>query len=174
MRGVFYCLQLGKVEPGAQPVPENRGQGPGLPKDPEVKTVGNDESKRWRGGKGGEARIEERVNATYAYILEGGTRRQIVERTASRFNVSIRTAHDDYSKAMVLLKEEQIATREDLLNQIQALRLAGAKKALQKGQLQTFSMLLKDMGSVIGECEPLSGTEDAVKLNIQIEDKRKD
>ena len=78
-------------------VPENRGQGAGLPKDSDVKTVGNDESKRWRGGTGGPARIEERVNATYAYILEGGTSRQIAERTASRFNVSIRTAHDDYS-----------------------------------------------------------------------------
>ena len=145
-----------------------------MPDQPEEKktTVANDETKRWRGGKGGEARIEERVNATYAYILEGGTRRQIVERTAARFNVSIRTAHDDYSRAMVLLKEEQVATREDLLNQLQALRLAGAKKALAKGQLQTFSMLLKDLGSVIGECEPLSGAEESVKLNIQIEDKR--
>ena len=42
-------------------------------------TVANDESKRWRGGKGPEARIEERVNACYSYILEGGTRRQITE-----------------------------------------------------------------------------------------------
>ena len=93
-------------------------------------------------------------------------------RLSARFGTSIRTSDTDYSKAMVLLKEEQIATREDLLNQIQALRLAGAKKALAKGQLQTFSMLLKDMGAVIGEAEPLSGAEDAVKLNIQIEDKR--
>ena len=153
-------------------MPENRGKGAGLPKDPEAKTVGNDESKRWRGGTGSQQRIEERVNATYAYILEGGTRRQIAERTASRFNVSIRTAHDDYARAMELLKKEQIATREDLLNQIQALRLAGARKALAKGQLQTFSMLLKDMGAVIGEAEPLNAAEDAVKLNIQIEDKR--
>jgi len=150
-------------------VPENRGKGAGLPKDPEVKTVGNDPEKRWRGGKGGEAKMEERANATYAYILEGGTRRQIVERTAARFNVSIRTAHDDYSRAMELLKTEQIATRADLLNQIQALRLAGARKALAKGQLQTFSMLLKDMGAVIGEVEPLNTQENAPTLNISIE-----
>ena len=145
-----------------------------VPDQPEEKktTVANDESKRWRGGKGPEARIEERVNACYSYILEGGTRRQITERLSARFGTSIRTSDTDYSKAMVLLKEEQIATREDLLNQIQALRLAGAKKALAKGQLQTFSMLLKDMGAVIGEAEPLSGAEEAVKLNIQIEDKR--
>ena len=137
-------------------------------------TVANDETKRWRGGKGGEARIEERVNACYSYILEGGTRRQITDRLSQRFGTSVRTADSDYSRAMELLKKEQIATREDLLNQIQALRLAGAKKALAKGQLQTFSMLLKDMGAVIGEAEPLNAAEDAVKLNIQIEDKRKD
>ena len=113
--------------------------------------------------------MEERANATYAYILEGGTRRQIAERTAARFNVSIRTAHDDYTRAMELLKKEQVATREDLLNQIQALRLAGARKALAKGQLQTFSMLLKDMGAVIGEAEPMSGNEEAIKLQISVE-----
>ena len=49
--------------------------------------------------------MEERANATYAYILEGGTRRQIVERTAARFN-TIRTAHDDYSRAVELLKNK--------------------------------------------------------------------
>jgi len=87
-------------------------------------SVADDESKRWRGGKGEQVRIDERVNAAYAYILDGGTRRQIAERLASRFNTSIRTSHDDYAKAMILLREEQSATREDLLNQIQALRLA--------------------------------------------------
>ena len=136
-------------------------------------TVANDESKRWRGGQGDPARIQERINATYAEILNGGTRRQITDRIVSRFGVSLRTAETDYTKAMALLKEEQQATRAELLNQLQALRLAGARKALAKGQLQTFSMLLKDMGAVIGEAEPLSGAEEAVKLNIQIEDKRK-
>jgi len=150
-------------------VPENRGKGAGLPKDPEVKTVGNDPEKRWRGGKGGADKIEERVNACYSYILEGGTRRQITEKLSSRFGTSIRTSDSDYSKAMILLKEEQIATRADLLNQIQALRLAGARKALAKGQLQTFSMLLKDMGAVIGEVEPLNTQENAPTLHIQVE-----
>ena len=145
-----------------------------MPKDPDVKTVGNDPTKRWRGGQGSEARIEERVNATYAYILEGGTRRQIAERTAARFNVSVRTAHNDYSAAMELLKKEQIATREDLLNQIQALRLAGARKALAKGQLQTFSMLLKDMGAVIGEAAPETLAIQTPDLKISIESPTED
>ena len=135
-------------------------------------TVANDESKRWRNGKGEQARIEERVNAAYAYILEGGTRRQIAERIASRFNCSVRTAHDDYAKAMVLLREEQGATREDLLNQIQALRLATVTKALRKGQLQTVAMLLKDMGAVINEAGVEQQAAAAPQLSITIDDKR--
>ena len=152
-------------------MPETRGQDSGLPKDPSVNTVGNDESKRWRGGKGAAHRVEERVNACYAYILEGGTRRQITEKLSSRFGTSVRTADDDYSKAMKLLKTEQIATREDLLNQIQALRLSVVRKAIQKNQLLTATNLLKDRGAVIGESENLTG-EESVKLNIQIEKKQ--
>ena len=135
-------------------------------------TVANDESKRWRGGKGEQARIEERVNAAYAYILEGGTRRQVAERVSSRFNCSVRTAHDDYTKAMALLREEQSATREDLLNQIQALRLATVTKALRKGQLQTVAMLLKDMGAVINEAGVEQQAAAAPQLSITIDDRR--
>ncbi len=139
-----------------------------LPHDPNVKTVANDESKRYRKGPGNAARMEERANAAYAYILTGGTRRQIAEQIAARFNCSVRTAHDDYSRAMEYLKQEQQGTRTELLNHIQALRLSGARKALAKGQLQTFAMLLKDMGAVIGEAEAESSVAD-VKLNISIE-----
>jgi len=150
-------------------VPELRGQGAGLPSDSSVKTVGNDPEKRWRNGKGAAHRIEERVNACYAYILEGGTRRQITDRLSSRFGTSVRTADSDYSKAMELLKAEQIATREDLLNQVQALRLATIKKALAKNQLQTVSMLLKDIGAVIGEAAPETLALEAPNLTIKVE-----
>ena len=70
---------------------------------------------------------------------------------------------------MELLKTEQIATREDLLNQIQALRLAAVRKALHKNQLQTVSMLLKDMGAVIGEAAPETLALEAPNLSIKIE-----
>ena len=147
---------------------DGRGEGAGLPKDPNVKTVGNDPEKRYRKGRGEQSRIEERANAAYTYILEGGTRRQVAERISARFNCSVRTAHEDYSRAMVYLKEEQQGTRAELLNQIQALRLAGARKALAKNQLMTFASLLKDMGAVIGEAEAETSVQD-VKLNISIE-----
>jgi FAD synthase len=73
---------------------------------------------------------------------------------------------------MQILKTEQIETRENLLNQIQALRLATVQKALRKGQLQTVAMLLKDMGAVIGEAAPEQQAAAAPTLNITVEDKR--
>lgn len=135
-------------------------------------TVGNDESKRWRGGRGSSVRVEERMNWCYAEILNGGTRRQITAKLTDRFGVSLRTADEDYSRAMNVLKAEQIATRGDLLNQVQALRLATVRKALSKGQLQTVAMLLKDMGAVIGEAAPEQLALQVPTLSVKIEDKQ--
>ena len=138
---------------------------------PERKTsVANDESKRYRLGKGPAHRVEERAQVCYGYILEGGTRHQIATRVSDRFNVSLRTAHEDYVRAMKLLREEQQGTREELLNQIQALRLATVTKALRKGQLQTVAMLLKDMGSVIGEAAPETLSLQVPDLKIKVEE----
>ena len=138
---------------------------------PEKKTtVANDETKRWRGGKGTQQKMEERANICYSYILEGGTRTQICNRVADRFGVSHRTAESDYSRAMELLKAEQQGTRTELLNQIQALRLATVTKALKKGQLQTVAMLLKDMGAVIGEAAPETLAINVPNLQIKIEE----
>ena len=136
---------------------------------PKKKTsVANDESKRWRGGRCSDLVVEERANATYAFILEGGTKRQVCQRVKDRFNVSLRTAFDDYGRAMDLLKEEQSETRKDILNQVQALRLAVAKKAIQKGQLQAATILLQQIGAANGEGTEFTTAEE-VKLNISIE-----
>ena len=132
-------------------------------------TVANDASKRWRNGRPSNEVIEERANATYAYILEGGTKRQIMQRCSERFNVSLRTAFDDYGRAMDLLREEQSETRKDILNQIQALRLAVAKKAIQKGQLQAATLLLQQIGAANGEGSPEQDAAAAPNLSISIE-----
>lgn len=116
--------------------------------------------------------MEERANWCYAEILNGGTRRQVLQRVMDRFGVSEVTAGRDYATAVHLLKTEQIETRENLLNQIQALRLATIKKALGKGQLQTVAILLKDMGAVIGEAAPEQQAAAAPSLSIVVEDKR--
>ena len=150
-------------------MPESEGQEIEKPT-----TVANDESKRWRGGRGPADKVEERVNWTYAEILKGGTRRQVTQRITERFGCSLRTADSDYSRALELLKVEQSATRADLLNQLQALRLATVRKALAKGQLQTVAMLLKDMGAVIGEAAPEQLAAAAPQLQITVEDKRRD
>ena len=139
-----------------------------VPKDKDVKTVANDEKKRYRLGKGPAHQVEERANATYSYILEGGTKRQICQRTADRFNVSLRTAFDDYGRAMDLLREEQSETRADILNQVQALRLAVVKRSIAKGQLQNASILLQQIGAANGEGTEFTTAEE-VKLNISIE-----
>ena len=140
-----------------------------VPKDKDVKTVGNDPSKRYRLGKGPAHQIEERANATYAYILDGGTKRQIMQRTADRFNVSLRTAYDDYGRAMDLLREEQSETRADILNQLTALRLALVTKAIKKGQLQSATILLAQLGAAAGELDPLTDAAAAPNLSISIE-----
>ena len=133
-------------------------------------TVANDETKRWRGGKGAADKMEERATWIYSEILKGGTRRQICAAAAVRFSTSERTANSDYSRAVELLKVEQQGTRTELLNQIQALRLATVRKALAKGQLQTVAMLLKDMGAVIGETVEAE-MEATPSLNITIQRK---
>lgn len=115
--------------------------------------------------------MEERMDAAYCYILEGGTRRQIVSKIVSRFNVSKVTAYKDYARAMGALQTEQVATKEDLLNQIQALRLVTIQRALKRGQLQTVCTLLKDLGAVVGEVpldHQLAGQQ-APTLNISVE-----
>ena len=135
-------------------------------------SVANDESKRYRLGKGPAHRVEERAQVCYGYILEGGTRHQIATRIADRFNVSLRTAHDDYKRAMELLREEQQGTREELLNQLQALRLAAVMRAMKKNQWQSVTTLLKDMGAVINEAGVEQQAAAAPMLNITIDDKR--
>ena len=154
-------LVSGKV-PESQPVADNNTE--------ERKTsVGDDESKRWRKGRGAAHKVEERAQVCYGYILEGGTRHQIAEKVSSRFNVSMRTAHDDYKRAMELLRKEQMGTREELLNQLQALRLATVQKALKRGHFQTVATLLGDMGRVIGEAAPEQLALQVPTLDIRIE-----
>ena len=113
--------------------------------------------------------MDERMSAAYLYILEGGTRRQISARVAARFGVSHRTADDDYTRAMKTLKNEQIQSKEDLLNQIQALRLVTVHKALKRGQYQTVCNLLKDLGATVGEVLPEQLAAQAPQLNLVIE-----
>jgi hypothetical protein len=147
-------------------VPDSEGQ--------EVKktNVANDESKRWRGGPSSQARIEERVNYAYALLLEGNTRRANAELISSKFNVSIRTAHDDLAKAMVLLREERSADREELLNIVTANRLALLRRSIRKGNYQVACHILDSLGRAAGELDAITEAAAAPVLRVEIDDKR--
>ena len=135
-------------------------------------TVANDESKRWRGGPSSQARIEERVNYAYSLLLEGNTRRANAELIASKFNVSIRTAHDDIARAMVLLREERMEDRQELLNIVTANRLALLKRSIRKGNYQVACHILDSLGRAAGELSEEQAAQAAPQLSIVVEDKR--
>lgn len=135
-------------------------------------TVANDESKRWRGGPSSQARIEERVNYAYSLLLEGNTRRANAELISSKFNVSIRTAHDDIARAMVLLREERSADREEMLNIVTANRLALLRRSIRKGNYQVACHILDSLGRAAGELSEEQAAQQQPTLSIVVEDKR--
>ena len=135
-------------------------------------SVANDESKRWRGGPSPQARIEERVNYAYSLLLEGNTRRANAELISSKFNVSIRTAHEDLAKAMVLLREERSADREELLNIVTANRLALLRRSIRKGNYQVACHILDSLGRAAGELDAITEAAAAPLLRVEIEDRR--
>jgi hypothetical protein len=137
-------------------------------------TVANDETKRWRGGRSTQARMDERVNYAYSLLLEGNTRRANAELIASRFNISIRTAHDDIAKAMKLLREERLEDRSEMLNIITASRLAVLKKAIRKGNYQVACHLLDSLGRAAGELEAVTEAAAVPLLRVEIDNKRND
>lgn len=135
-------------------------------------TVANDESKRWRGGRGAEARMEERMNFAYSLLLEGNTRRANAQLIADRFGVSIRTADADISRAMEVLKAEQCENRDSILNQVLAMRLATAKRAMKRGNFQVVAHLLDSIGRAAGELSQETAAAGAPQLSIVVEDRR--
>jgi hypothetical protein len=134
--------------------------------------VGNDESKRWRGGKGSELRMEERMNYAYSLLLEGNTRRANAQLIADRFGVSIRTADADITRAMEILRTENSEGRDSILNQVLAMRLATAKRAMKRGNFQVVAHLLDSIGRAAGENSQEQAASAAPTLNITVEDKR--
>ena len=135
-------------------------------------TVANDESKRWRGGKGSELRMEERMNYAYSLLLEGNTRRANAQLIADRFGVSIRTADADISRAMEILRTENSEGRDSILNQVLAMRLATAKRAMKRGNFQVVAHLLDSIGRAAGENSQEVASQQQPSLSIVVEDRR--
>lgn len=136
-------------------------------------TVANDETKRWRGGRPiNAAQMEERVTAAYNLMLTGGSRRSNAGHLASRFGVSIRQAENYISAAQQLMKTDFQGQKEEILNQVNALRMTAINKALKRGNLQVVAHLLDSVARSFGEGSQESQAAAAPTLNITVEDKR--
>jgi len=136
-------------------------------------TVANDESKRWRGGPSSQSRIEERVNYAYGLLLRGDTRHSRALEASKKFNISLRTAHEDIKKAMELLSKERSEDRAELLNIITANRLALLNKAIRKGNYQVACHILDSLGRAAGELDAFSAADgEGLGLHITVDDRR--
>jgi hypothetical protein len=142
------------------------------PQEEKKTTVANDESKRFRGGRPiNEAQMEERVTAAYNLMLQGGSRRSNAGHLASRFNVSIRQADTYISRAQQLLKTDFEGQREEILNQVNALRMTAIRQGLKRGNLQTVAHLLDSVARSFGELDPATNTALTVpQISIRIEE----
>ena len=112
---------------------------------------------------------EELRDAAYDLLLEGGTRHQIIRRIhQENYENSWNDCEKAYYAAAAFLKQEQIETREILLDVLQANRLSGIQKALKRGQMMAAAALMRDAGSVIGEAErEQQSTAVELKLTVQ-------
>lgn len=135
--------------------------------------MANDETKRWRGGRPiNEAQMEERVTAAYNLMLTGGSRRSNAGILSSRFGVSIRQAENYISAAQKLLKTDFQGQKEEILNQVNALRMTAINKALKRGNLQVVAHLLDSVARSFGEGSQETQAAAAPVLRVEIDDKR--
>ena len=116
-----------------------------------------------------DAEQEKRIAFCYTAITEGGTRLCIEQRLRTEFNVPQATAKIDYSISIARLQAEQSDTRQQLIEQLQAIRLTAIRKAMKRGQLQTVAILCKDLGAVLGETAPEQLAISAPDLRIVVE-----
>ena len=136
-------------------------------------TVANDESKRFRGGRPiNAAQMEERVTAAYNLMLSGGSRRSNAAALASRFGVSIRQADNYISQAQELLRTDFQGQKEEILNQVNALRMTAIRKAMKRGNLQVVAHLLDSLARGMGEGSQEQAAAAAPTLTIEVQDKR--
>ena len=136
-------------------------------------TVANDESKRWRGGRPiNAAQMEERVTAAYNLMLTGGSRRTNAAALASRFGVSIRQADNYISAAQDLLSTDFQGQKEQVLNQVNALRLTAIRQGMKRGNYQVVAHLLDSLARSMGEGTQEQAASAAPTLNITVEAKQ--
>ena len=136
-------------------------------------SVAHDPLKRFRGGRvTSPAQMEERINTAYMMMLSGGSRRENVLQLAQKYNVSQRQAEDYYTAAQKLMKTDFAGKREELLNQVNNMRMHTVRKALKRGNYQVVAHLLDSIARGAGEGSIEQEANQAPTLNITIDDKR--
>jgi hypothetical protein len=141
---------------------------------PQPKTsVANDPLKRFRKGRPiTAAEMEERVNTAYMMMLSGGTRRENAAQLAAKYGVSHRQAENYIHDAQQLMKADYAGKREELLNQVNNMRMHTVRKALKRGNYQVVAHLLDSIARGAGEGTVEQSATQAPTLNITIDDKR--
>lgn len=136
-------------------------------------TVANDPTKRFSKGRPiNNAQMEERVNAAYTMMLSGGSRRENCQALATRYGVSFRQAENYVHAANELMKNDFAGDRQQLLNQVNNMRMHAVKRALKKGNLQVVAHLLDSLARGAGEGTVEVNAAQVPMLSITIDDKR--
>ena len=132
----------------------------------------NAEGKSVYGKRNPNAVIEARLRRLYKHQQSGLSCRQLVYEHCDRESISLSTGWKDWEVVKRWNEEDWGKDRDTVVARLASMRMRAINLALKKGQLQTAAMLMQQLGACVNETESLSGNEDAVKLNIQIEDKR--
>ena len=89
-----------------------------------------------------------------------------------RESVSITTAWRDWEAVQKWNQEDWGLERETMVARLASLRFKAINQAMKKGQLMVAAQLMAQLGACVQETESLVAGDDAVNLNISIEDKR--
>jgi hypothetical protein len=116
--------------------------------------------------------MEERFNAAYMLLLQGGSSRENACQLATRYGVSYRQACNYIADAKKLMTLDFAGERAEFLNQVNNMRMHTVKKALKRGNFQVVAQLLDSLGRAMGEGSVEEAANAAPNLNITIEDKR--
>ena len=144
----------------------------------EVDEISNNESlpvkkeNRPYGKRNPNALVEERCRRLYKRQLEGLPTRHLVYDHATRESISLSTAWRDWEVVKEQNRDDWNLDRESIVSRIQGMRLRVINAAIRKGQLQTATQALKDLGAVVGEVAPENVAMLAPILNITVEESR--
>jgi len=119
-----------------------------------------------------EVQMQERVNAAYMLLLQGGSSRENACQLSTRYGVSYRQAENYIREAKKLMTLDFAGERAEFLNQVNNMRMHTVKKALKRGNYQVVAQLLDSLGRAMGEGSIEEAANAAPNLNITIEDKK--